>query len=222
MSNKFYVHIVESPSPAELLDGITEGKALCSFLDIAKIPYSYNLAVDLNHFNIAMGDRIWESINKFQVWPILHLSTHGNREGIQLTYQHDIGEILPWLKLANYLRPIHDRLNGGIGVCMSCCGGAHGTQMARVIPSNLIPFSWIVGTSTAVALPDVALAYSIFYRRFHSGVSGQPLIDAVRAGSGITDFSIWKGEFIQAEYSQNIHKILEQIRQHYPTASNPP
>ncbi len=220
MSNKFYVHIVESPSPDELLDGITEGKALCSFLDIAKIPYSYNLAVDLNHFNIAMGDRIWESINKFQVWPILHLSTHGGQDGIQLTNQRDTGDFLAWSYLATYLRSIQDGLMGGIGVCMSCCGGAHGTQMARVIPSNLIPFSWIVGTSTVVDVPDIALAYSIFYRQFHSGVSGQPLIEAMRAGSGITDFGIWNGELIQAEH-QNIHKILEQIHQHYPTASNP-
>ena len=222
MSNKFYVHIVESPSPAELLDGITEGNALCSFLDIAEIPYSYNLAVDLNHFKIAIGDRIWESITKYQVWPILHLSTHGSPKGIQLTNQRDTGEFLSWSELATYLRPIHDRLKGGIGVCMSCCGGAHGTQMAQVILHNLIPFSWIVGTSTVVSVPDVALAYSIFYRRYYGGASGQPLIDAVRAGSGITDFGIWDGKLIQAEYSQNIHKILEQIRQHYPTAPNPP
>ena len=221
MPNKFYVHIVESPSPDELLDGITEGKALCSFLDIAKIPYSYNLAVDLNHFKIAMGDRIWESITKYQVWPILHLSAHGGQDGIQLTNQRDTGQFLSWSELATYLRPIHDKLKGGIGVCMSCCGGAYGTQMAKVIFRNLIPFNWIVGTSTVVAVPDIALAYSIFYRRFHSGVSGQPLIDAVRVGSGITDFSIWKGEFIQTEYSQNIQKALEQIHQHYPTASNP-
>ena len=64
MSDKFYVHIVESPAPYELLDGITEGKALCSFLDIADIPYLYNLVVDLDHFKKAMTDRVSEGINK--------------------------------------------------------------------------------------------------------------------------------------------------------------
>ena len=218
MSDEFYVHIVESPSPDELLNGITEGKALCSFLDIAEIPYSYSLVVDLDHFKKAMIDRVYESIEKFQRVPILHISTHGGQEGIYLTNQYDSGNYLSWSNLAAYLLPIHEDLDNKLGVCMSCCGGAHGIQMAEVIRSNSIPFRWIIGTSTEIEVPDAALAYSIFYRRHHCGVY-DGLMEAVEAGSGI-QFDIWEGEYIQKEYSkkirqQNIDKILENFRQRF-------
>lgn len=219
MSNEFYVHIVESPAPSELLDGITEGKALCSFLDIAGIPYLYNLVVDLKHFEVAMTHRVYEGIEKFQRVPILHISTHGDQTGIQLTSQYGI-EVLSWSELAKYIRPVHELLNpnGGLGVCMSCCFGAYGIRMAEVIRSNSIPFSWIIGASTEIKVPDAALAYSIFYRRHHCGIY-DGLMEAVEAGARV-QFDIWEGEYIQKEYSkkvrqQNIDKILENVRQRF-------
>ncbi|MEX1228865.1 MAG: hypothetical protein WEB58_01420 [Planctomycetaceae bacterium] len=157
MSANFYVHIVESPSPAELLDGITEGRALCSFLDIARIPYSYNLAVDPAQFHAAMTDRVVTAGKAFNgLPPILHFSTHGGEEGIQLTNQRETGIVIPWSDLATYIRPVH-RIIGNIGVCMSCCGGSHGTKMARVISSEEVPFAWIMGSSTQIDLRDAAL-----------------------------------------------------------------
>ena len=206
MSDKFYVHIVESPAPYELLDGITEGKALCSFLDIADIPYLYNLVVDLDHFKKAMTDRVSEGIKKFQKAPILHISTHGGQEGIQLTNQYDTTYYLSWSNLAEYLLPIHESLGRNLGVCMSCCGGSHGTQMAEVTLSNLVPFRWIIGTSTKIKVPDAALAYSIFYRRLYGGVYGKDLLNAVRAGSGINEFGMWESKPIQENYLQNIRQ----------------
>ncbi len=195
MSADFYVHIVESPSPAELRDGVTEGRALCSFLDIAGIPYSYSLAVDLDQFRIAMTNKVDEAINGFSKLPILHLSVHGGEGGIQLTNQ----EKLLWSELADYIHPINNRLNGRLDVCMSCCGGAYGAQMAQVFPDS--PYNWLVGSFADVALPDIALAYSILYRRVHCGYENLlELIETVRAASGISDFGIWDGKRIQEEY----------------------
>ena len=209
MANDFYVHIVESPSPDELLDGITEGRSLCSFLDIAEIPYSYNLAVDLDHFHMAMTDRVVEDINKFRKIPILHLSTHGNEQGIQLTDQSRI----PWPELADYLLDIHEYIGGGLGVCMSCCGGAHGTQMAEEIQKINIPYQWIAGSFSDIALRDATLAYAILYRGLHRGVDDiDLLVEAIRVASGIADFDIWDGELIQETYLQErIEEKLESI-----------
>lgn len=186
MSADFYVYIVESPSPAELHDGATEGRVLCSFLDIAGIPYSYSLAVDLEQFRIAMTNKFDEAINGFNKLPILHLSVHGDEEGIQLTNQKK----LLWYELADYIRPINKSLNGSLDVCMSCCGGAYGAQMAQVFPYS--SYNWLVGSFTDVALPDIALAYSIFYHRVHCGYENlRELIETIRAASGISDFNIW-------------------------------
>lgn len=209
MSADFYVHIVESPAPAELRDLRTEGQALCSVLDIAGIPYSYSLAVDLDQFHIAMTDEVDEAIDEFRKPPILHLSTHGSEQGIQLTNQEE----LLWSDLADYIRPINEILAGGLGVCMSCCGGAHGVQMAKIIRRERLPYKWIAGSFADVMLPDIALAYSVFYRRFHCGDYGDDgdLIKTVRAASGIADFAIWDGERIQEKYLQGRYEQLVQI-----------
>ena len=214
MANNFYIHIVESPSPDELLDGITEGRVLCEFLDIAEIPYSYNLALDWDQFEIAMTDRVEKAIYTFDKIPILHLSTHGSEQGIQLTDQSRTNDLIPWPELAEYLLDIHEYI-GGLGVCMSCCGGAHGIQMAEVIEKEDIPYQWIAGSFSDIDLRDAALAYTILYRRLHRGVDDICLlIQAIRVASGISDFNIWRSERIQEAYRQErIAEIIERIRQ---------
>ena len=207
MANDFYVHIVESPSPDELLDGITEGGALCGFLDIAGIQYSYNLAIDLDQFDIAMTNRVEEAIDKFRKIPILHLSTHGNGQGIQLTDQ----SLFSWPVLADYLRPIHEYI-GGLDVCMSCCYGAYGTQMAEEIKKINIPYRWIAGSFSEIYLRDAILAYATLYLGLHSGVDDDDircLIRAIQVATGISDFDIWHGELVQEAYSQ---ELIEEIR----------
>lgn len=217
MANDFYVHIVESPSPDELLNDITEGRSLCSFLDIAGIQYLYNSVVDLDQFEIAMTDRVEKAIYKFDKIPILHLSTHGSAQGIQLTCQRRTNDLIPWPDLAVYLRAIHKYIEyiDGLGVCMSCCSGAHGIQMAEVIQKENIPYQWIAGSFSDIDLRDAALAYTILYRSLHRGVDDICLlIEAIRVASGIYDFNIWKSERIQETYRQErIAEIIERIRQ---------
>ena len=215
MSANFYVHIVESPSPAELHYGITEGRALCSILDIAGIQRSYNLVVNLDQFHIAMTHQVNKAINEFDKDPILHLSTHGNEKGIQLTSQHETEDLIFWSELTEYIRPIHDILKDGLGVCMSCCGGAHGTQMAKVMKKKDTPYRWIAGSFAQIKYPDAALAYSTFYRRLHCDADNIGcLLEAIRVTSGIADFDIWGGDLIQEKYFQErIEKIRQKIRQ---------
>lgn len=197
MPNNFYVHIVESPSPADLLDGRTEGRALCSFLDIAEIPYYYNLAVDKTQLSVAMTDRIISGGQFFELPPILHFSAHGNDQGIQLTNQREAGLLITWAELSSFVKPIHQVITGGVGVCMSSCGGAHGQKMAQVILPKDVPFAWIVGTPTAVEVRDAALAFGVFYRGFQRGESGDRLLAAVRAASGVDAFNIKFGNLTQ-------------------------
>ena len=200
----FYVHIVESPSPADLLDGRTEGRVLCSFLDVAGIPYLYNLAVDANQFSVAMTDRILQGGELFGLPPILHISCHGAETGIQLTDQREAGVLIPWSDLATYLRPIHQFTNG-LGVCMSSCHGGQGRQMAQVLKPEEIPFSWIVGAGDNIDLRDVALAYAVFYRCFQRG-NLETVIDAMHGAAGGGGFQIAFGQFTQQQYRETLLK----------------
>ena len=213
MANDFYVHIVESPSPAELLDGITEGRALREFLDIAGIQYSYNLAVDLDQFKIAMKDRIVASIKEHRKIPILHLSMHGSEQGIQLTNQYGTEDLIFWPQLAGYLRSIHEAIDRKLGVCMSCCGGAYGIRMAKVISEEKIPCRWIMGSFSDIDLCDAALAYATFYRRIHRGIDDvNDLIQALRVASGISDLVVLRSERIQKVYrKKQIEEIIEKF-----------
>ncbi|MDB9511036.1 hypothetical protein PN499_07565 [Kamptonema animale CS-326] len=211
MTASFYVHIIESPSPEELLNGITEGRALCSFLDIAEIPYLYNLAVTPEQFDIAMTDRVELAVNKFELPPILHFSTHGGEEGIQLTTQRDSGDVVKWAELAVCIRSIH-QIIGDIGVCMSCCRGAKGIKMAQVIRAKDVPFAWIIGTSTEIDIRDAALAFAVFYHRLHGDnfINVDELLNAMRAASGVPEFNIWFGDLTQKQYTKEQLQALQQ------------
>jgi len=209
MTTSFYVHIVESPSPEDLLDGRTEGRILCSFLDVAGIPYLYNLAVDANQFQIAITDRIVQGGQIFKLPPILHISCHGDQQGIQLTNQRQDGKSIPWTDLAAHLRPIYQFTDGEFGVCMSSCHGSAGKQMAKVIKPQDIPFSWIVGAKTEIDLRDVALAYAVFYRRFQRG-QPEGVIEAMNALVGGDEFEISFGKLTHQEYRETFLKQFNE------------
>jgi hypothetical protein len=222
----FYVHIVESPSPANLLDGCTEGRMLCSFLELAHIPCVYNLAVDRTQFQESMTTRLAQGAQFFNLPPILHFSTHGNEDGIQLTHQREAKEVIPWAELANSIKPINQAIGGGLGICMSTCGGSHGRQMAQVVRKEDIPMGWIVGSTASVSFCDAALAFCTFYRGLQRGADFGTLIPAVRAASGISDFAVDFGHLIHQQYEKRLRevmaKLLQGLGKTQPQASSSP
>mgnify|MGYP000226890840 CR=1 FL=1 len=132
---KYFVHIVESPSAKDLLNARTEGHLLTEALSLAGIISSYNLATDYSTFLEALGPRLYEVMQETKGTPILHLSTHGNEEGIELT-DHTF---IKWHVLRELLLPINKVLNGGLVVCMSSCSGYSGCRMAMSVERE-IPF----------------------------------------------------------------------------------
>jgi hypothetical protein len=85
-----FVYVIESPSSLDLLDGRTEGRALCQALSLAEIPYWYSLVTDRESLGQAIGPRLveaWKTLGGKP--PILHFSMHGNQEGVALTNRED-------------------------------------------------------------------------------------------------------------------------------------
>src|SRR5688572_4013746 len=99
-----FVYVIESPSASDLLDGRTEGQALCGVLDLAEIPRSYSLVTNLDTLSSALTSRLVEAWERFGVLPVLHLSLHGNEDGVGLTD----GTFVTWDQLRRTLRPITD------------------------------------------------------------------------------------------------------------------
>lgn len=204
--NRFYVHIVESPSPDDLLDGRTEGNTLRSFLKLAEIPCQYNMVVNRRLLDMALTNRIAEGVEEFELPPIIHFSAHGNGDGLQLTDQRDAQKLVPWANLRGLLLPIHQAANG-VGVCISSCGGLFGRKMAQVTTPDQIPMSWVVGSETAMDYADAALAFAVFYRRFWEGAEEKELIAAMRAASGISDFKLEYGHVVQQSHAKTVAAI---------------
>ncbi len=210
---KFYVHIIESPSPADLLEGRTEGDTLRSFLQLTDIPCQYHVAVDEVYFNTALTACVLEAVKRFNLPPILHISAHGNEDGIQLTVQRSSGEIVPWDRFGKHLEPLGLFLIDPIGLCMSSCGGALARRMTAPTQAVHVPVRWIVGTGTKVNYADAALAFAAFYRGLQRGESQSDLISAMRHASGVRDFNIYDGHPEQRRYStEEILQLLARAR----------
>ncbi len=101
-SKKPFVYIIESPKPDDLLDDHFEGKLLGEALGLAQIPYSYSLSTSKEMFVRCMGPRLFDEILRLRSLPILHLSMHGDQNGIVLTN----GECIEWSELAELVRPL--------------------------------------------------------------------------------------------------------------------
>lgn len=103
MNDKFFVHVVESPSSVDLLDGRTEGRVLLEALGLSDVPATYNLVTSRATLKEALGNRLVDAMGSWKRFPILHFSLHGSAEGISLT---DC-EFISWRDLRELLLPIN-------------------------------------------------------------------------------------------------------------------
>jgi len=209
----FYVHIVESLAPEEMLYDFAPGRALTKYLRLCGIPYQYNNAVDVSSFTKALDTRILDGIRDHGVAPIVHLAMHGTDQGVQLTTQRASADILAWNQLSKFLLPIHQHLNGQLVLCMSSCSGIHGHSMANINNGNQVPFQSLLGFGTSIDWRDLALAYSVFYRRLQSGDNPTDIVNAVQSCSGQSDFGIVNGKLAHRIYSDiRAKQDLEKLR----------
>ncbi len=210
---EYYVHIVESPSAEDLLDGRTEGRALSSVLELAAIPHTYHLAVDFERFKRSLSDSVLENLTRLNRFPIIHLSAHGRVDqigrciGLALT---DGSNVL-WPTLDALLAPIHNATQGTTCVCLSACKAAHGWEMAT-LRENESPLDFLVGTTEPLTWSESAVAFIAFYHRLFGGAPSNVAVEAMKAASGHQSFGLYRGK--QARLMQRIFRAqsaLERI-----------
>ena len=209
-----FVHIIESPSSMDLLDGRTEGHSLCESLMLAGIPASYCLATDKRSLIESVGNRLLSAWRKHEVSPILHLSMHGSEQGIGLTN----GEVISWDQLRFLLQPLLDAMNGGLLVCLSSCHGTHGRRMAMCNETDAT-FWALVTNHGAVSWSDAAVGYISFYHLLFRGLAVETCVGSMRVASGNHEFACIYGQRVKDDWQQFSRSIQAKLGQRIEQAA---
>lgn len=194
MSN-FFVHIIESPSDQDFLNGRTEGRLLTEGLSIANIPFSYSIAVNKNALAEALTIRLSNATKMHRLYPILHLSTHGNKDGLALTN----GDFCQWSELDRNLSAINTAMGGNLAVSVSACSGFAGCKMAMK-SAGPNPFYWIVGPTKEISLPDIAVAFLTLYHLLSKGIHLTDAVTAMKTASGNQNFETNSAQNIKLQW----------------------
>lgn len=203
-SHKPFVYIIESPKPEDLLDGRFEGKVLGEALCLAEIPYSYSLSISKGMFVYCMGRWLFDEILRLRSLPILHLSMHGDQNGIALTD----GDYIEWSELAELIGPLAKILEGKLIISLSACYSAAGCRMAMTNSSDL-PFGLLVGSLSQVAWADAAVAYVAFYHRLFKGASAYEAVEAMKSASGESDFAMFYAPTVRESWIKWVSENTE-------------
>lgn len=166
------VYIIESPSSQDLFEGRCEGRALSEALALAGTDVKYRLAPNRITFDRALQYIIEDfhtNFSKSSPMPFIHVSAHGDEDGIELTD----GEYFEWddfrLILENINReigfvpfrtlPVSKEISR-IALCFSTCDGftAH-----KIHLGDPCPFQFLVGPISKVSWADSLTAFQVFY-----------------------------------------------------------
>lgn len=203
MEKKYHViYIIESPSAKDLHSSHCEGYLLTAGLRLIDMPYEYHLTADELTFRSAIKKLKSVTQNKI---PFLHISAHGDENGIQLTDK----TFIEWNKLKEILIPINDAMNGYLCMNIASCSGFHASKMAWNILGQL-PFYCLIGPTKEIPLADMAIGYIVFYHNFFiKNVPGFKALEAMKVASRNNNF-----ELILAQDARNIWfgRMLKDIR----------
>ncbi|MGO9567897.1 MAG: hypothetical protein ACLP5H_10180 [Desulfomonilaceae bacterium] len=197
-----FVYIIESPADSDLLNGRTEGRLLCEALRLADIPHRYSLVTTPRTFEESLGTRFNQAVSDLNQLPTLHLSMHGNNEGVALTN----GQFLTWANLRKSLAPLTDAMQGLLLICMSSCFSSSGCRMAMHEEKDH-PFWALVGNTDSVSWPDAAVAYITFYHLLFKDVPVEQCVERMSIASGDYNFRLISGHAVKAAWAAITEKI---------------
>lgn len=190
ISNQF-VYILESPSNYDLLNGTMEGRALLESLRLAEIPCSHNLVIDREMLGISLTSKLNQECQRLGKLPLLHLSMHGNANGISLSNK----DFVSWQELWDLLTPISNYMQGGLIICMSTCFGSYGAYMANFAKNNL-HYGALIGNISTTKWADSAVGYITFYHQYFKELPIDECVEMMKIASGDDRFRLHWGNVI--------------------------
>jgi hypothetical protein len=178
---KFFVYLIESPSEVDIYHNTSEGILLSQSLGLQQIPCSLRTAISQSAFEAALKIGLEEQMKIFPNFlPIIHISAHGNQEGIALSN----GNLIAWGNLREDLLPINRALGNVLLLCMSCCHGYSAIRMTMEIGKTEHPFFCMVGPYGTTTWSETAVAFSTFYHLLAKEYYVREAVDAMKVASG--------------------------------------
>ena len=165
----------------------------------------YNLAVNNDIFMESIYNRMADATTKYQKYPILHISAHGNENGLVLTD----GTPINWSTLKSVLLPINRLLRGQFVISLSSCRGFSACKMAMGINGE-IPFGAIIGPLYDIPWEESAIAFMVFYNRLSKDKKAYEAVMAMNYASGGNNFETTTGINAQARFRRELEKIQFQ------------
>ncbi|MFA5770219.1 MAG: hypothetical protein WC894_01850 [Patescibacteria group bacterium] len=191
---KFHVYIIESPNAVDLYHKRFEGESLQKTLKLSGIESSHRLTVNLESFRAAFYVGLKEYFESNSVQPIIHISAHGNSEGIELTSKEKVN----WKDLKLLLKPINKVLNGKLLVSLSSCNGSSGCRMS--MHDDDFPFLAVIGNKSSPKWSETNIAYATFYHLFHNDKSLYNCVEAMKTASGNNNFQLISSKIARQSY----------------------
>lgn len=208
---RFFVFVVESPSPVDIYHRRSEGEIIQQAVNLNQIPCIVKTAINFQAFDASLKIGLKEAMEAYPgMFPILHVSAHGHQEGIELSS----GELIDWSGLKELFRPVNEALNNNLLVCLSSCEGYSGVRMAMTLDNETYPYFAIVANGEKPLWSDTAVAYSTFYHLLAKGEFITTAVDAMCIASGNNNFFVRTAEDARKGYLEYINNInTEEIQQ---------
>ncbi|MGA6828118.1 hypothetical protein ACO9S2_10945 [Nitrospira sp. NS4] len=201
---KFFVFVIESPSAVDLYHRRSEGEIVRQAVELNGISCIVKTAISLQAFNACLKIGLSEAMSLRPGFiPLLHISAHGNTDGIQLSD----GYVMPWAELKEHLRPVNQALGGSLVVCMSSCEGYSGIRMAMHPEENDLPYLALIGCGAQPTWGETAVGYSTLYHHLWRGVHIAQAVEAMRVASGNDHFFLEHAEKSRQSYMEYLSKI---------------
>jgi len=203
---EFFVYIIESPSAPDLYHGRSEGGLVAQTIRLDLIPCVTRTAINTRAFVAALRIGLPEAMKMCPGrYPILHLSAHGEEEGIQLSS----GEVVTWADLRSLLIPINKSLQGNLLLCISACKGYSACRMAMEVGSAPHPYFAMIGNSGTPSWSDTAVSYLSFYHLLAKGWWIPNAVDAMKIASGDPYWIVQTADEIKQSYVEFVKRNIE-------------
>ena len=207
---RFFVYIIETPSAVDLYQGRHEGTMLEQSLRLNQIPCAAHLAISSEAFGAAVKIGLPEAMKAFpNLVPIIHISAHGDSKGLVLSDSSRVD----WHELKTLLQPVNKALNRSLIVCMSCCEGYSGVQMAITLDQEDYPFFALVGNHKSPTWAETSVAFSTFYHLLNKGHYVTEAVSAMNSAAGVSSFCVERAEDSRKYYIEYCNKHVLQTAQ---------
>lgn len=201
---KFFVFVIESPSAPDLYHRRSEGDIVRQAVELNGIKCVVKTAISATAFDACLKIGLAEAMASMPGYvPLLHVSAHGDVNGIQLSD----GYVMPWTELKDHLRPVNTALGGSLVVCMSSCEGYAGIKMAMHLEESDLPYFALIGCGAQPTWGETAVAYATFYHQLWRGEYIADAVAAMRVASGNERFFLERAEQSRQAYLNYINTV---------------